>query len=86
MVNLTQPLTILSVIAEIERSKLEHPDFSDEKVAMAEFVVTAASWEPKFTHAEMRKFLLRTAAVAIRVAEETYPGDGLDLSNGENKN
>lgn len=70
--------TWLGVIAEMARSRMKHPELHNQfhglmaqEIARFDDLVRG---QP-----ECRRALLRIAALAIRMADEHYPGDGLEF-------
>lgn len=75
--------TWLGVIAEMARSRLKRPRLDDtgnaEKAFRTSVVDEIMGIDQAESSADIRRSLLRIAALAIRMADEHYPGDGLEF-------
>lgn len=76
--------TWLTVVAEIAKSQAALPALgADEKEAQIEFEARLMRnlmlFDPPIGTSEPREALIRIAALAMRMLDEWYPGDGLEL-------
>lgn len=70
--------TWLAVLAEMARSRFNTPDL-DQTEFETQLMLGLQRMNPPVGEPEPRQALLRMAAIAMRMLDEHYPGDGLEL-------